>query len=271
MIYYIVLEFALEVVIMTNQPTGSLKRIYGIVLSAALVFTGICLMVQCCRIYFTGDGTYSPEIVAAHFSPIAIPVYLCLLLIAAGFVLELILPKGSKKQPVEKNYDLILEKLHAKTDLAACDESLRSAVAKEQTARKRHKIVSIALLLTCSLSFLGFALDGNNFPQREITESLIRAMYLLVPCCCIPFGYAVFAANHRKASILREIELLKSAGANRTPVLGKTKDYDKVTTASRWVILAVAVGILVYGYLAGGTADVLTKAINICTECVGLG
>ena len=37
------------------------------------------------------------------------------------------------------------------------------------------------------------------------------------------------------------------------------------------MILAVAVSILIYGYMNGGTADVLTKAINICTECVGLG
>ncbi|MBQ8580085.1 MAG: thioredoxin [Oscillospiraceae bacterium] len=28
---------------------------------------------------------------------------------------------------------------------------------------------------------------------------------------------------------------------------------------------------IAYGAAAGGTADVLTKAVNICTECVGLG
>ncbi|MBR4862977.1 MAG: thioredoxin [Oscillospiraceae bacterium] len=39
----------------------------------------------------------------------------------------------------------------------------------------------------------------------------------------------------------------------------------------RYALLVVAVSILVYGYFAGGTNDVLTKAINICTECVGLG
>jgi len=39
----------------------------------------------------------------------------------------------------------------------------------------------------------------------------------------------------------------------------------------RCVLVCAAVVLLVYGYLAGGTADVLTKAINICTECVGLG
>lgn len=256
---------------MTDQRTKSLRRIYGIALSAVLVIAGLCLMAQCCSIHFTGDGTFSPEIVAAHFAPIAIPCYLCLVMVILGFVLDLILPVQTGKKQVEKNYDLILEKLQAKTDLDACDETLRNAVAKEQEARKCHKIVSIALLAACTGIFLCYALQGENFQQREITDSLIQAMYLLIPCAVIPFGYALFAAYHRKASILREIELLKQAGVNRSPAPVPAPKACKTEAMGRWVILAVAVAILVYGYMAGGTADVLTKAINICTECVGLG
>ena len=256
---------------MTDQRTQSLGRIYGIALSAVLVITGICLMAQCCSIYFTGDGTFSPDIVAAHFAPIAIPCYLCLVMVILGFVLDLIQPAQTGKKQVEKNYDLILEKLQAKTDLDACDEALRSAVAKEQKARKCHKIVSVSLLAACSGIFLCYALQGENFHQREITDSLIQAMYLLIPCVVLPFGYSLFAAYHRKASILREIELLKQAGANRSPAPAPVSKACKAEAMARWVILAVAVAILVYGYMDGGTADVLTKAINICTECVGLG
>ncbi len=39
----------------------------------------------------------------------------------------------------------------------------------------------------------------------------------------------------------------------------------------RTVILCLALAALAYGYFTGGTVDVLTKAVNICTECVGLG
>ena len=39
----------------------------------------------------------------------------------------------------------------------------------------------------------------------------------------------------------------------------------------RLALLSVGIFLLVYGFMTGGTADVLTKAINICTECVGLG
>ena len=120
---------------MTEHSARSLRRIYGLALSAILILTGICLMVQCCRIYYTGDGTFSPEIVAAHFSPIAIPVYLCLAMVVLGFVLEAGLPAGKGRKAVDKNYELILEKLHGKTDLSACGEDLQAKVAQEQQAR----------------------------------------------------------------------------------------------------------------------------------------
>lgn len=256
---------------MTIQRAQRYRRCYGFVLSAMLVITGILLMVQCCSIYFTGEGTFSPEIVAAHFAPIAIPCYLCLMMVILGFVLEVFLPGEKSKQAVEKNYILILEKLHAKTDLSACDESLRSAVAKEQKTRKCHKIVSIFLLAACCGIFFSYALQGENFHQREITDSLIRAMYLLVPCTVIPFGYGIFTAYHSRGSILREIELLKQIGANRSPAAAAVVPSGKGIVIARWAVLSIAVAILVYGYIAGGTADVLTKAINICTECVGLG
>ncbi len=40
---------------------------------------------------------------------------------------------------------------------------------------------------------------------------------------------------------------------------------------ARYCIFGVAILFLVYGLATGGIADVLAKAINICTECIGLG
>ena len=39
----------------------------------------------------------------------------------------------------------------------------------------------------------------------------------------------------------------------------------------RGIVFAVGVTFLVIGILNGGAHDVLIKAINICTECIGLG
>ena len=37
------------------------------------------------------------------------------------------------------------------------------------------------------------------------------------------------------------------------------------------IIAAAAVALIVLGVMNGGMFDVLVKAINICTECIGLG
>ncbi|MBR5230930.1 MAG: hypothetical protein IKW00_01635 [Clostridia bacterium] len=39
----------------------------------------------------------------------------------------------------------------------------------------------------------------------------------------------------------------------------------------RRVCIALAVLLIVLGILNGGLWDVLVKAVNICTECIGLG
>ena len=91
------------------------------------------------------------------------------------------------------------------------------------------------------------------------------------PCMALPFGYGIFAAFAGRASIKRETELVKEALKAAPTVKSEKQATKEKLPWLRYALLVVAVGILVYGYFAGGTNDVLTKAINICTECVGLG
>ena len=45
----------------------------------------------------------------------------------------------------------------------------------------------------------------------------------------------------------------------------------KHLAAARLVVLGAAVALVVLGVINGGARDVLVKAVNICTECIGLG
>ena len=38
-----------------------------------------------------------------------------------------------------------------------------------------------------------------------------------------------------------------------------------------FTMLAAALALIVLGVLNGGLRDVLVKAVNLCTECIGLG
>lgn len=258
---------------MTKDLIKRIHQIYSIALSIVIVISGICFMAACLGIYRSGDQPYSREAVATAFAPISFPVYLCLAMVVIGFLLDFFLPEAQRKPKIQKQYAVILKRLHGKTDLNQCEASLRTRIEAQQKKRRLHRILSGILLVIGSVIFLAYALNSSHFHQSQINDSMIRAMYWLVPCMTIPFAYAVFSAFYSTASIQKEIELLKQTGAagKAAPKEETAQHSPKTVNAVRCVILCLAVAVLVYGFCTGGTADVLTKAINICTECVGLG
>ena len=259
---------------MSTDRAKRIHQICGIAASISLLVAGVLLMIACYGIYSSGDHPFSREAVAEAFAPISLPIYLCAALIVLGILADLLLPKAEHPNKPEKQLALILGRLHAKTDLSKCPAELQAQIAAQQRSRKLHRTNRNALTILASAIFLSFALNSNNFHQTQINASMIQAMYLLAPCLCIPFGYSIFAAFQARHSMQREIDLIKSAPkeALRTPVAQPQVPVNETRVkALRWGVLMVGIVILVYGFFMGGTADVLTKAINICTECVGLG
>lgn len=259
---------------MKEKTKHRIHLIYSIILSVILMVTVICLMVACVGIYHSGDKPFTPESVAAAFSGIAVPVYLCLALVAGGFVLDAALPRPATKAAPEKQYAAILRRLQEKLDPNRCDPDLYAAITAQQRSRKLHRMIAFVTLALGSILFLIYGMNPANFHQSEITQSMEKAMYVLLPCMAVPFGYCVFSAFHTKASLQKEIALVKQALAaapteSKQPAPQKSNSHSML--AVRCALLGIGIVILLYGFFAGGTNDVLTKAINICTECVGLG
>lgn len=251
-----------------------IRRIYGIVLSILLIVAGICFMVACLQIYCAGgEQPYTPQTVAAAFSTIAIPVYVTLVALVGSILLNLLFPGERKKRPAEKQHVLILHRLHQKADLGKCNPQLLQQILSQQKQRRLYLWIGTAVMSIGSVIFLSYALNGSNFHSSNINDSMVKAVFILLACLTIPFGYAVSAAYAAKKSILREIELVKlaplaTAKSETTPLRTESA---KALQILRWSLVCIAAALLVYGYFAGGTTDVLTKAVNICTECVGLG
>lgn len=249
-----------------------IHMLYGIVLSTMLAISGICLCIACVGIYLSGKHPFSPEAVAAAFQTIAVPVYLCLALVAGGFLLEGFYPI-EKKKAVTKQEHMLLAALQSKLDESSCAPEIMSAITAQRQQRGRLKSLGLALLAVCSMLFLSYGLNPANFHQSQINTSMLRAMALFSPCLAIPFAYGLFAAYAEKKSICKEIALIRQAlsdGSKAPPPVSAPRQRWGLLSV-RLALLCAGIAILVYGFLAGGTADVMTKAINICTECVGLG
>jgi len=260
-----------EVAPMTDKSKKILRLAYHIAVTAALVVAGVCLMAACVAIYRTGDHPFTREVVAQHFAPIALPVWVCVGLVALGFILHPLLPAAPA--PKADMTATALRRLAARTDLTACPAEWKAAVEKERRLRGIHNRTAIGMLIVGAAVFLWYALDVNHFDKSAITPAMTTAMWVLLPCIGIPFAYGVFAAYFGRGSRKRELTLLKQAPAEAVSPAPVPAEAVK----SRWMLVlrcglvGLALGLLVGGLMKDGWMDVLTKAINICTECIGLG
>lgn len=257
---------------MNNTTIKRIRLIYGILVGLAAIAAGICLMAACLGIYRSGgEQIYTAQKVASAFAPIAGPVYLALALALGGFILDFLLPVESKKAKPGKNHAAILRRLLEKRDITAADPAVLRQVLKAENTRRLHWLITIALLVVGCILFLIFGANPIYFGMTGINESMARAMYILLPCLAVPFGYAVFAAYYNTVSLQRQIDLVKPLPVTQKQPAPAPGEGDKALLVTRLVLAALALSLLIYGFLAGGTADVITKAVNICTECVGLG
>ncbi len=265
---------------MTQETINRIHRIYGIVCGAVAVIAGVCFVFSARQLYQAGLAQdaqpYTYETIGAAFSRIAIPVYLCLALVIGGIVLNIIWPQPKKKVPAEKNLPLILARLQAKTDLGSCDSQLRSTIEQQNKSRILHRCISAGLTALGFVLFLSYACNGNNWAPLggNINQSMIQAVFALLICMVIPCGYCIFTAYLCRRSLAKEIELMRQANAAAPLAAARPaeqKNWAQVITITRYAVLVIAICMIAYGLLNGGTRDVLAKAVAICTECVGLG
>lgn len=243
---------------MTNKM---IHRIYGITVGIVAVITGICLILACTYINRQGDHPFTAESVGSAFSAIAVPVYLCVALIIGGFILDSLFPSAREKKPSVKQQEAIANKLYKGADPLLLQNKLRKK-------RLFFSRLSLLWLAIGSVLFLLYALNGNNFALETISGDMKRAVLWLCVCMMLPFGHAVFAAFYAKKSFPKEIQLLKDNGAT---LPSSPAPHTQVLAWIRWGICAVAVVLLITGFVFNGTEDVLAKAAAICSECIGLG
>lgn len=190
-------------------------------------------------------------------------------MVIAGFVLKAFFPTPAEKAAAPKQHSVTLKRLLARADTENCSAELKARIAAEEKLRKRSSLICACIAALSAIVFLVYALNGSHFHSSDINGSMIRVMYRLVPCVAVSLAACIRLVAVRKKSMLRQIELLKQCPrlSAAKPEAAKPDRTAKIQCA----LLLGAVALAIFGFVTGGTADVLTKAINICTECIGLG
>ena len=285
-----------------NISDKNKKRIrlgISILISCMLVVVGILFITSCYSIYKSGQSPFTRESISAAFAKIAVWVYITISLVIVGAVVSIALPDEEKKLKGERSPEVMLKKLADKVELSTIDTDIASQIQKERSLRRVLGYVRYALLAISAIIPLIYLLNPANFPavsgeyNAEILHGMLVYLAFLSPLAIYEVVY-VLVSNR---SYNREIELCKEAfkvlprasskvinqcshGCDSF-ITEQTKEFslmcflkkntEQITLGVRIALVGCAIVFIVAGFLNGGMADVLNKAIKICTECIGLG
>lgn len=270
---------------MTNSRRKIFDLALGIAVGLGTLAVGAAFLVQVISIYSSGpDKPFTRELVAEHLKAIAIPVWIWVALVIAGGIAQIFaLPK---RLTVSRSPKQTLDKLRLRIG-AEAEEKLaeHSAKLKRYTRdalifRCASAAVSLGAAVYCAIYFMNvknFPSVAENSRVVALNSEVIAMIAHLLPFIAAAFllsaADVIFEAVTAKR-VLPSAKALaaESAKGGFVPQMPAAKKRDmRVIWAVRGAVGIAAVVFIVLGAVNGGARDVFIKAINICTECIGLG
>lgn len=257
------------------------------------IFTGVlgfAYILSAANIYYSGpvqDGAdliyYSREIVWMYLRWLLIPTAVWIAAIIASWVISIKIPfkaKG-KKQDALRTSERLKKRLPARAEgeLAECLQRVDRRERIRFAIRLAVSVFGVVAAVMCGI----YVFRASNFPAEDLNGEVLRMLAHVLPWICVSFvlTLGVLIYDHVSAKrVLPDIKrLVASKGEPQKPcAFIKAAEKAEKTVFTGWGLLALrlvvaAVGIVFVsvGIANGGAEDVLVKAINICTECIGLG
>ncbi len=263
---------------MSNKTKKIIYLIYGILLSILLIISGILLMVSCYNIYSLGDRPFTPDSISAAFAKIQAILYVTVGAVAVGGLMKIFMPLDEPEFKANIAPITTLKRLEDKYDLSLCEKEDVATYKKAKIIRLVLKIITIVICTVFSLPILIVALAPTSY-TLEYNQSVLTLCSLIIPCfvvcALIALAYVYsndILINTQISSIKALIADGKAQKSEQTECTACKRRKERYhITAARIIVVSVALIFIVLGIFNGGMADVLSKAINICTECIGLG
>lgn len=269
---------------MNKLNIETIRRIYFIFTGVFVIAMGITFICVAADIYYTGDGVnaaFIREVVAERLLQLAIPFIVLIGVIAVGFlfpVFDHIVKPNNTPRSLR-----ILEK-----KWLALDQRKESCMPEKNylkwTNAKRIVLVAESVVMFSSaVAVLCYLFNTAHFLGQNVTSEVLMMVKHVLPWIISSFTVIIFTSCFNAFADLKRLRELKnlvsSCGAaehekeqtHTVHKVNKSFENDKFVWILRVIILILAILFIVFGTLNGGARDVMIKAINICTECIGLG
>lgn len=259
------------------------RKVYLIIQAVLCVTVTALLCLSVLRLYREGlairEGTdalawiYTRERIAEQFARIALPFFGSIGFMIAGLVLGI--KDSARHASVNDNEDI--------RDLLAF--RIQDSTEEIRKERKRQKWLLAGGWTgfgLCMVPVLIYITDPGHFPQNDLEVMFSSLLFSILPWTVLGLGCLLLFSFLRSRSMVREAVLLKErlAGDHAEKNIPSEREGEQGSEDKRrkrllmWVriaVLAAAAAMIIAGALNGSLRDVLVKAINLCTECVGLG
>lgn len=266
---------------MTEKTARRVRLYYGIFLGIFTVVTGILFIVQAALIYYAGNTpTYSPELVAEKLSQIAVPAWLWVAAVVVGVILWCVFRVPEARLTHKRTARETLVKLCRR--IPVTDGELSEEGNQAERAEKIRLVVCascIFVCLVCAVVSAVYLFNRSHFPANDLNTEILAMLKTVLPCAGAGFAACIAFVVYENIAAKRELpyvkKLLATGGARGVlPLEAKSC----ALSAPSWTLPAVRIALavlgvtfIIIGILNGSALDVLVKAVNICTECIGLG
>ena len=268
------------------------KFIYGICLSVLTAIVAVAFIVQVWAIFRSSPtDPYTTEIIGKKFSEIALLVWLWVAAVVGGGVLSYVFPEETEKPKALLDGKVTLNRLKNRLPHEGDDWQ---GLQKQNRMRMLVWAVCAVLCMVAVVVSLVYLLNMDYtatfktefFKTHVEAEKFIKIFPWVLGAFVVCIGAGVFETYSLKKETAKAKEMLLDNAAKGIRILPKEKEKsrlgklgekfsfvhtEKFILGVRITLAVVGVVFVVVGIFNGGMADVLTKAINLCKQCIGLG
>ena len=258
-----------------------LKRYSELLLSVALAVLGVAFIFSAYHLYLTGGSVpYSRERVGEYLLwLLPLSALVIVVAIAVG-----VISLGTGSDAVPKSLIMttaLYKKRRVRVNHEKISPDAKAILANENKRRKFILISALCVVLLYVAITLVLSLDFSRYSIPTSNDDVAALSLILFPPALVIVVFATIINRLYTESIERSSEVYKAEIANGnadgTPdadcraVAFVKKNEEKLLLALRLSLVALSLILIILGVTNGTMADVLNKAIKICTECIGLG
>lgn len=250
-----------------DSRSTAIKLIQAVLCTAYVIF----MCVQAISIFCAGTAARAADpsapIYTAENAADAVIKGLPLLVmsVAVTVTAAVLRVKNSEKSPADPRFarDLAVSRINEPSAEMTAERARQKKLLIGGRAGFALTMIPIVLYMTNPAHFA--------LSDREGLETVFVSMIsFILPWTIIGIGILGITSVLIDKSMIRETKLAKSCENCEAPDI-PVHPPQKAVTAVRCIVLAAAVTFIILGISNGGANAVLSKAITICTECIGLG